>query len=145
MIPDHVIRYINEKRWIQLSIPYLILFWTLLILYLTLFPSDAITDTRLFSYDKLGHFGMFGGWTGLIGLYFLIYKKKLNAPLFAIAILGILFGAFIEFMQFLMPFDRYGNFDDFLANSLGCMTAYGILAYLRHHLRRIAQPDHFYK
>lgn len=136
MNSDRVIRYVYQKSWVQKSIPILILLWTLLILYFTLFPSDNLFDTDLFSYDKIGHFGMFGGWTGLIGLYFLIYKKDNNAPLFTILIIGIIFGAFIEFLQFLLPFDRNANLMDIAANSLGCITAYLILSYLRAKIIR---------
>ncbi len=131
MISDQVIRYLYQRSWIQKSIPILILLWTLLILYLTLFPTDNLLDADIFTYDKIGHFGMFGGWTGLIGLYFLIYKKDINAPLFAILITGIIFGAFIEFLQFLLPFGRNADFWDVTANTLGCLTAYLILSYLR--------------
>lgn len=141
MIADRVIRYIYQQTWIQKSIPYLILIWTLLIVYLTLFPSESIISSKLFSYDKLGHFGMFGGWTGLIGLYYLIYKRNYHAPLLIIMITGVLFGGFIELMQYLLPYDRHGNIYDIIANTLGCLTAYFILNFLRINLLRVSRSE----
>lgn len=115
-------------------IPATLFIWTVMILYLTLLPSDSLPSARIFSYDKLGHFGMFGGWTGLLGLYFLYVKKDYSVSLPAITTAGIVFGIVIELLQLTLPINRLFSFYDILANTAGCITAYIILAYLKEKL-----------
>ncbi len=126
------------KRYpiIRPAIPAIFLFWTVLMLALTLLPSDTLPGNRLFSYDKLGHFGMFGGWTFFLGLYFMVYRGKVQINLFLLMAVGILFGAVIEVLQYVMPAGRTGSWGDVLANSLGCFTAYVLLHPVRGYLKR---------
>ncbi len=121
---------------IRPAIPAVFLLWTVLMLTLTLIPGDALPSNRLFSYDKVGHFGMFGGWTFFLGLYFLIYKEKVHINLFLLMTAGILFGAMIEVLQHIMPAGRSGSLDDIIANSLGCFTAYLLLHPVRNYVKR---------
>lgn len=74
---------------------------------------------------------MFGGWTGLVGLYLFWYKGHKNPAFFYIVIAGIIFGALIEYFQFIMPFNRTGSWIDIIYNSLGCITAYFVLSYIK--------------
>ncbi len=105
-------------------------------------PADQLAvSSSLFSFSKLGHFGMFGGWTGLVGLYYLIVKNNLNPPLLAITLSGIMFGAGIEILQHIMPFNRTGSMVDIFYNSLGCITAHFILIYIRNILRIFANSE----
>ncbi|MEX0778565.1 MAG: VanZ family protein [Balneolales bacterium] len=112
-------------------IPLTVVVWTIITLYLTLSPTEYIAEAGVFQFDKVGHFAMFGGWTGLIGLYLMIYKKNYNLNLLPLIIAGILFGAFVEFLQIVLPIDRSPGYMDMLANTLGCLTAYGILKILQ--------------
>ncbi len=121
---------------IRPAIPAVFLLWTVLMLTLTLIPGDALPSNRLFSYDKVGHFGMFGGWTFFLGLYFMIYKEKVHINLFLLMTAGILFGAMIEVLQHIMPAGRSGSLDDIIANSLGCFTAYLLLHPVRNYVKR---------
>ena len=118
------------------AIPPVFILWTLLMLALTLLPADSIPDSRLFSFDKIGHFAMFGGWTFFLGLYIIAYKRKTDANLFLLMLAGILFGGSIEIMQHLLPGNRSASWGDFTANTLGCIVAYLILSPLRQYLKR---------
>lgn len=116
-------------------IPLVFAGWTLITLLLTLLPPDQISSEGLFSYSNLGHFGMFGGWTGLFGLYLMVYRGNTGMRLYPLIFLGIGFGAFIEFLQFLLPYERFPSLIDILFNTLGCVTAYLVLKYLQIRIR----------
>lgn len=117
------------------TIPWSVFFWTLITIYLTTFPSERIVDVSVFKYDKLGHFLIFGGWTFLIGLIQLVYRKQIDKPLYPIPIAGFIFGAVIEIVQFILPYERYASWGDVIANTLGCLLAYFMLLYIRKQLR----------
>ena len=116
------------------SIPIAIIVWTLIIIYLTTFPSDKIADVKLFQCDKLGHFLIFGGWTFLLGLIQLVYKNQMYRSLYPIPIAGILFGGLIEVAQFILPYGRYASWGDVVANTLGCLLAYLVLRLIQRSL-----------
>jgi VanZ family protein len=127
---------LRRYRIIRSAIPPVFILWTLLMLLLTLLPGEVLPSARLFSYDKIGHFGMFGGWTFFLGLYMIVYKEKVNINLFLLMMAGILFGAAIEGLQYLMPMGRAASWGDIIANSLGCFAAYLVLHPVRNYLKR---------
>lgn len=129
---DHLERY----RVVKASIPPVFVLWTILMLALTLLPTNSIPDSKFFSYDKIGHFGMFGGWTFFLGLYMIVYKQKAHISLILLMLVGILFGAFIEVMQHTLPSSRTASWDDLIANSLGCLTASLLLHPVKNFLKR---------
>lgn len=106
----------------RLLIGFLLVASTMVIIFLTLFPSDKIGSSKLYQYDKLGHFGLFFSWTFLFGLL-MISLKHLEASLVWIFITGSLFGLFIEFMQGALPFDRTPSFGDSIADIIGTFLA----------------------
>lgn len=117
------------------SVPWAIVIWTLIILYLTMFPSDKIIEVKIFRYDKIGHFLIFGGWTFLLGLLQLIYFNKIQRPLYPIVVAGVGFGALIEVGQYLLPYERYSSWGDIYANTLGCLLALFVLVLIQRNLR----------
>ncbi len=127
---------LKRYRFIRSTIPAVLVLWTVLMLTLTLLPGEMLPSTRLFSYDKIGHFGMFAGWTFFLGLYMIIYREKVHINLFLLLVVGILFGAFIEFLQYLMPAGRSASWGDIVANSLGCFTAYLVLHPVRNFFKK---------
>ncbi len=127
---------LKRYRIIRTAIPPVFILWTVLMLLLTLLPGESLPSAKLFSYDKIGHFGMFGGWTFFLGLYFIVYREKVNINLFLLMMAGILFGAAIEGLQYLMPLGRTASWGDILANSLGCLAAYLMLHPVRSYLKR---------
>lgn len=124
-----------RHRLMRSAIPPVFILWTILMLTLTLIPGESIPDAPLFAYDKIGHFGMFGGWTFFLGLYMIVYRGKRDINLFLLMIAGILFGAVIELLQYFLTDDRTASWGDVIANSLGCFTAYLLLHPVRSYLR----------
>jgi VanZ family protein len=116
------------------SIPWALVVWTLIIIYLTTFPSERIVDVALFKYDKIGHFLIFGGWTFLVGMIQLVTLKQVHRPLYPIPIAGTLFGASIEVVQYALPYERFASWEDIVANTLGCLLAYLMLLFIRKQL-----------
>lgn len=122
------------------SIPWALVIWTLIIIYLTTFPSERIIDVSIFKYDKIGHFLIFGGWTFLVGLIQLLTLGNIHKSLYPIPIAGIVFGAIIELLQYILPYKRFASWEDIIANTLGCLLAFVVLLYIRKKLRD-TQPD----
>jgi len=126
---------IFRNPYIVQSIPWVIASWTIIILYLTMTPSESLGDYKIFKYDKLGHAAIFGGWTFLLGMTQLVYRNKISAALWPIALTGVLFGGFIELMQYLLPFDRSASWDDIIANIVGCVLALIVLLYIKKNIK----------
>jgi len=127
---------LQRYRFLRTAIPPVFILWTLLMLVLTLLPSESIPEAQVFSYDKIGHFGMFAGWTFFLGLYMIAYKEKVDINLFLLMMAGIAFGAFIEFMQYVLPGDRTASWGDIIANAIGCIAAYLALHPVKNYLKR---------
>ena len=115
----------------RILIGILLLASTMVIIFLTLFPSDKIGSSELYQYDKLGHFVLFFSWTFLFGLL-MISVKHLEASLVWIFITGSLFGIFIEIMQGALPFDRTPSFGDAIADILGTLAATILLMLIKN-------------
>ena len=102
-----------------------------MVAYLTLSPADYLPQTSLFGYDKLGHFGLFGGWTGLIGLYLVFYKQQNSISLWLVWAAGMFFSLMIEVAQGVLPLGRSVEWGDMVANAVGCTVATGIIMLLQ--------------
>ncbi|AXJ00031.1 VanZ like family protein [Cyclonatronum proteinivorum] len=105
----------------------------ILALYLTLFPGDMLVTAARWGDPKLGHIILFGGWTFLFGLTMIVFFKRPFFPLYAMLIIGILFGATVEMMQALMPYGRTGSLADIGYNTIGVSLA-GLLLWLYRRL-----------
>lgn len=112
---------------------------TILTLLLTLLPPDNFQESAVFSYDKVGHFLIFFGWSFLLGLSLILYSKK-EAPLLLIFIAGTVFGLSIEYLQEVMPFGRTASWDDALADSAGTLTAILLLWWIKTKYRKHLTP-----
>ncbi len=78
---------------------------------------------------------MFGVWTFLYGLVLGI-KKQSMPNLWLIFFLGSFFGAFIEFLQFILPTKRAAEFYDVVADMAGAAGAIPfIYLVLTRHLK----------
>jgi len=107
----------------------LVVAFTILTLLLTLMPSEKLFESRLWSFDKIGHALLFGSWTFLLGLY-LLFATKRELPLIAIFLIGAFFGISIEILQELLPINRSGDPFDALADIAGCTAAVILLKLL---------------
>lgn len=102
---------------------------TLAILVATLYPFGKSLPLDIWSYDKLGHFIMFGAWTFFYGLY-RAAKKKGRPNLFIVFSLGSFYGLLIEFLQFVVPTNRSPETLDFIADMIGSLAAVLLLKFI---------------
>lgn len=111
--------YLSQRSyWVGICIFVL----TAVTLALTLLPLDKVMPSQIWSYDKIGHLAIFGGWTFLVGYYrYLLNPATLN--LFVIFIVGVIFGVGIEVLQYLMPLNREADFFDVAFDAVGCFLA----------------------
>lgn len=113
------LNYLSKHRYLLLVGIALL---TLLTLLLTLLPGDTLPSSRFWSYDKLGHFLLFGLWTYLIGLY-RYFTTGSQDNLFTIFLMGVCFGVAVELLQYALPVQRHADFFDIAFDSLGCLAA----------------------
>lgn len=112
---------------------------TVITLLLTLLPPDNFQGRTLFSYDKIGHFLMFFGWSFLFGFSLILYSRK-EAPLLFIFVAGTLFGISIEYMQEMMSYGRTASMTDAAADSAGTFTAVLLLWWIKTKYRDYLTP-----
>ena len=111
--------YLSERKYLLVGTIALI---TIVTLMLTLMPVDKIMPAQIWSYDKLGHLLIFGGWTFVVGYYrYISSPKTLN--LFSIFFIGILFGITVEGLQYILPIHRNADLFDVAYDALGCFIA----------------------
>ncbi|MBN2731843.1 MAG: VanZ family protein [Balneolaceae bacterium] len=111
--------YLSERKYLLLAGIILI---TVVTLLLTLMPVDNIMPSKIWTYDKLGHMVIFGGWTFLVG-YYRYLKSPENLNLFTIFFAGVLFGIIIEGLQYILPLNRMADLFDVAFDALGCFIA----------------------
>jgi VanZ family protein len=125
---------LKHKDFILYDLPAIL--WALAIFVASSIPSEDFPDLKIFSYDKLIHFGVF------LVLAFLTYRSLIhhtrfphiarNPFLYTVLIVAA-YGAFDEIHQFIVP-GRNPDIFDFLADSSGALFAVLIAHYwLRHH------------
>ena len=120
-------------------LPLLLLLWMGLALYLTLSPGDLLTSAAKMGNPKVGHVILFGGWTLLFGLTLIVYFGRSSVSILLIVVAGIVFGAIVEVLQSLMPFDRQGSLSDVGLNTIGAVIAGLMLLFLKV---RYINPDY---
>ncbi len=113
------INYLSKHRYL---LPVGIVLLTILTLLLTLLPGSSLPSSRLWSYDKLGHFLLFGSWTYLLGLY-RYFMTGNHVHLLPVFLLGVSFGVAVEFLQYMLPVQRQADFLDLAFDALGCLAA----------------------
>ncbi|TVR34720.1 MAG: hypothetical protein EA390_02590 [Balneolaceae bacterium] len=111
----------------KLLVYFLFALVTLATLMLTLLPSEHLGQSRLYRYDKLGHFTLFFSWTIVYGFLSFTKRGAEKTNILAIFLAGSLFGIGIELMQWAMPFNRSLDIYDALADILGSLTAATLL------------------
>lgn len=106
----------------QFLLPAGMILLTLVTLTLTLIPAEALGQNKIWSYDKLGHLGLFGSWTYWLGLYYTVLKQEpLN--LWGVFFVGFSFGGIIELLQYILPLNRHADPMDLFFDGLGCLIA----------------------
>ena len=109
----------NQKSFLKYN--FLGLIWMVVLAVLMLTPSEHIPDSKLFSYDKIGHLLVFGILFTLLNLGFRNQDQfdliKNKARIIALTT-SIVYSALLEFLQKFVP-GRAFDFYDILANTTG--------------------------
>lgn len=113
------------------------LLWAGVIVAATSTPSELVPQ-QITSYDKLGHFGMYAVFAGLLARYGFGVAGRWMAPLLAIVV-ATAFGAVDEWHQQYIP-GRSTEFADWQADSLGAIVGALLYAIFRRR-RRITEPE----
>lgn len=93
--------------------------WAIILAILMLLPQDNFPDSKLLSYDKLAHVGVFAGLSFLILLGFLIKERKHTRKQLVITLtISIVYGSFLDYLQTYVP-GRMTDLYDFIANCTG--------------------------
>ena len=107
-------------------------YYTLFLIILSLIP---VTDLgfpkfQLFEIDKVVHFVMYFSLTML----WCFASKNFYRSNFKLLLFAIFFGSVLEIFQHILPFGRYFDLGDLLANSLGAIFGIIILYYIKKKL-----------
>ena len=123
---NHILKLLDKINFRLLAI-----FYTLLIVILSLIPiPETIPRFKLFEMDKLIHLILYLTFIMVWGLY--LFKSRFSLKL--LLSISILFGLFLEFLQHILPFGRYFDWGDFIANSTGAIIGAIILLFLKKKL-----------
>lgn len=126
-----IYKFLNNR----ITVSFAFLSITLLILYMTLMPSDRIGSFAIYEYDKLGHFMVFFVWSLSFGLLINSFKAT-YVNLYLVFFTGSLFGIFIELLQGWMEHGRTPDYADAIADILGCLVAVAVLKLMKPVLHK---------
>lgn len=92
-------------------------YYTLCLIIFSLIPVPdlGISRFQLFEIDKLAHFIMYFSLT----ILWSFASKNLYNSTFKLLLFAIFFGFVLEIFQHILPFGRYFDLGDLVANSLG--------------------------
>lgn len=108
--------YSTSVRWLAIG-------WTIVILIGCLTPHDQIPEVLTDISDKLEHMAIFALFT----LLWAEAGMRVNLTL----LIGILFGALIEVLQYVLPINRSADWGDLLADTIGAIV--GVVFYWGIH------------
>ena len=115
----------------KINLKLLAISYTILIVVLSLSPiPGAIPSFKFFEIEKLIHLTMYFILILLWGINLISFKFSLIKILF----LTIFFGLLIETLQYLLPFGRYFDLGDIIANSAGAIIGIIILLFYKKKL-----------
>ncbi len=102
------------------------------------FSTDIDTGVEIPHLDKMVHFTFYFGVV-VLGCLSLLEKggQDLNRIIKQLIIFAIAYGLLIEFLQYVMPYQREADILDFLANSLGAIVAGLLIKKYRSLIYRI--------
>ncbi|MEJ2003694.1 MAG: VanZ family protein [Cyclobacteriaceae bacterium] len=125
-----------DKRVIKPLILIACIGWALLILILTLTPGEYVPSYSLFSYDKLGHAGIFCIQAVLlIYTFWYVNGRETSFSIAVGMIIAIIYGFVIEGIQGIIP-GRSMDMYDAIANITGSFLA-PVVFYLMNKVFRI--------
>lgn len=105
--------------------------WAAGLAFLMLLPSESFPESKLLSYDKLGHFGVFLIFTLLLSFAFTRHMPPSGSKIKRLTIaltISIVYGIALELLQQAVP-GRMADIYDFIANTIGAVT--GTIVFVR--------------
>ena len=107
-------------------------YYTFLLILLSLIPVPdfGMPKFKLLEIDKLVHFFMYFFFAIIWGLS----NKNFMQDIIIIFFHSVLFGLGLEILQHILPFGRYFDWGDILANCVGVLFGVFILYYLKKKL-----------
>ena len=124
---------INIRTWLDRRyISKIAVYYTLFLIILSLIPIPdlGIPRFQLLEIDKLVHFMMYFSLT----ILWSFASKNLYNSNFKLLLFAIFFGFVLEIFQHMLPFGRYFDLGDLLANSLGVIFGIFILNCIKKKL-----------
>jgi VanZ family protein len=130
---------LKNREFILYVLPAIL--WALAIFIASSIPSEDFPNLRIFSYDKLLHFGVF------LVLAFLTYRALIHqkhfpslsrSPLLYTVLMVAAYGAFDEIHQTIVP-GRHPDLLDFLADATGACLAVLVVYFWVHRRRRATE------
>ena len=124
---------INTRTWLDRRyISKIAVFYTLCLIIFSLIPVPDLgfPKFQLFEIDKVVHFVMYFSLTML----WCFASKNFYRSNFKLLLFAIFFGFVLEIFQHMLPFGRYFDLVDLLANSLGVIFGIIILYYIKKKL-----------
>ena len=112
----------GSKYPYKYHIPWVV--WALAIAVLMLLPSESFPESKLLSYDKLGHIGVFLILTFMMTMSFSRQKhsERLKTKSIPLALtICIVYSSSLEFLQQIVP-GRMTDLYDFIANTIGAIV-----------------------
>jgi len=119
----------SPKHWRILAF-----LWTFGIIAACSIPGRSLPPSGLFEFDKVIHVIFFAGF-GL--LWLLAARTPLRVRLWRVLLAGLAFAVLTELYQGILPFERFPDPYDVIANVSGLVAA--LLAYGWWHQRRAAR------
>lgn len=108
------------------------LLWVGLMAYGCFMPGSQVSQVNWVISDKVIHFLMFFGFTGLSTICLGYRFKRLKTTLMAVAVLSFVWGALIEIIQQILPFGRSADIFDLLYDVFGTIVALIIMIVLKN-------------
>jgi VanZ family protein len=102
--------------------------WHTIVTVLTLMPGKDLPSVDIVNFDKSAHLGVYAL---LCFLYLWWMKPDSRAVQWRIVVLLTVFGSLIEVLQGTFYTDRFADWRDALANSLGCLMALPVYHFMR--------------
>jgi len=127
MITQLIRLCLRYAKWI----PAIFVFFTIVLITLTLIPGDLMVNKVPNGTDKLSHTVFFYTWTILFWLVVKILNPSKTLPLWIIFIIASCLGITIEMLQYLLPVDRGMELLDIIANTIGISIGLLTIWYLK--------------
>lgn len=98
-----------------------------IVVYLSFFKPPTVSVATIPHIDKMVHFLMYAGMSGMLWIEFLRAHTKRDVPLWhgwvGALVCPVVFSGVVELLQEYCTTYRGGDWKDFAANALGAMTA----------------------